>query len=53
MKLKKHYKRMNIKYNQEDGFNLDIPYSRWLVFCIGLSMVLKVLPDFITQIRWW
>jgi len=50
MKLKKDYKRMNIKYNQEDGFNLDVPYSRWLIFCIGLSIVLKALPALITAI---
>jgi len=40
------YRRMNIVWNKEEGFKLDVPYSSWLVFCAGTSML-------ITAVRWW
>jgi hypothetical protein len=32
---------MRINWNHQDGFNLDIPYSGWLIFCLGLALVLN------------
>jgi hypothetical protein len=32
---------MNISRNKEDGFKLDVPYSQWLIFCVGAA------------VRWW
>jgi hypothetical protein len=42
---------MRINWNSQDGFNLDVPYSRWLIFCIGASLLLKALPDIINAIH--
>lgn len=44
---------MQISWNKEDGFKLDVPYSGWLMFCVGLSLLLDALPSFIEAIRWW
>jgi hypothetical protein len=53
MKRTKDYRRMRINWNHQDGFNLDIPHSGWLAFCIGVTLLLDKLPDFISAIRWW
>lgn len=45
--------RMHVTWNKEDGFKLDVPYSGWLMFCIGLSLLLGTLPSLIDAIRWW
>lgn len=37
---------MNIDWNKEEGFRLEIPYGGWMVFCAGTSML-------ITAVRWW
>jgi hypothetical protein len=37
---------MLIIYKPDEGFKLDVPYSKWLVFCIGASVL-------ITSVRWW
>jgi len=53
MKPDKDYRRMRINWNQENGFNLDVPYSGWLIFCLGLSLIMQALPDILSVIRWW
>ena len=53
MKPNKDYKRMRINWNNQDGFNLDVPYSGWLIFCIGSSILIKALPDLLNVIRLW
>ncbi len=37
---------MLISWTKEEGFKLDIPYSKWLIFCVGLAIV-------VNAIRWW
>lgn len=44
--MEKKDSRMHVTWHKEDGFKLDVPYSSWLVFCIGLSLL-------IYAIRWW
>ncbi|SJM96027.1 hypothetical protein [Crenothrix polyspora] len=41
---------MRIKYNEKEGLNMDIPYSGWLMFCLGLAVVFVTLPDIITAL---
>ena len=40
------HNRMLIVWNREEGFKLDVPYSRWLIFCAGASILLHA-------VRWW
>lgn len=38
--------RMLIVFNKAEGFKFDVPYSAWLVFCAGASMLIHA-------VRWW
>lgn len=53
MKSNRDYRRMRVNWNQTDGFKLDIPYDRWMMFCLGLSLILLSSSGFIQAIRWW
>jgi hypothetical protein len=37
---------MYVSWHREEGFKLDIPYSKWLIFCLGASVL-------ISAVRWW
>ncbi len=34
---------MHISWNKEDGFKCEVPYGGWLMFCVGLSMLINAL----------
>lgn len=45
--------RMNIDYQKEaqkTRLTVDMNYSPWLVFCLGLSMLLLVLSPHVSEI---
>lgn len=44
---------MLISWNKDEGFKLDVPYSKWLIFCIGLALLLPALAGLLEKIRWW
>jgi hypothetical protein len=37
---------MLIVWNREESFKFVVPYSRWLVFYVGASLLLQA-------VRWW
>ena len=54
MKLKKDYNRIRFLLSLSKGIKMDTPSSRWLIFCIGLAiLLLSASPIVIALINKW
>lgn len=40
------HSRMKVRWTADHGFKMDVPYTRWLAFCLGASLLIHA-------VRWW
>lgn len=42
--------RIRAKFEWLKGFNMDVPYSKYLVFCIGTAILLYAVSHAVSEI---
>lgn len=47
---KREVKRIRAKFEWIRGFNMDIPYSKYVMFCIGTSILLHSISYSFSEI---